>query len=181
MLGNDIIDLKLAKRENNWRRIGYLDKIFSLQEQSLTATIENPDELVWLIWSMKEAVYKIVNRLTGERFYKPKQFECFPNLSDSALGGRVLYNGEIFLTRSEVTSDLIHTTAVVNADQKLMTKYLVNSKTYVEEFNLHHPHIYLFKNEQGLPTITTKATGLQCHASISHHGQYVAVVWGSEK
>ena len=33
MIGNDIVDLDLARKESNWKRKGFLDKIFSLQEQ----------------------------------------------------------------------------------------------------------------------------------------------------
>ena len=33
MIGNDIIDLALAKKENNWQRKGFLDKLFTPKEQ----------------------------------------------------------------------------------------------------------------------------------------------------
>ena len=33
MIGNDIIDLKLAKKQSNYRRAGFLDKQFSSSEQ----------------------------------------------------------------------------------------------------------------------------------------------------
>ena len=33
MIGNDIVDLALAQKESNWKRKGFLDKIFTLQEQ----------------------------------------------------------------------------------------------------------------------------------------------------
>ena len=33
MIGNDIIDLDVAKTESNWKRKGFLDKIFTANEQ----------------------------------------------------------------------------------------------------------------------------------------------------
>ncbi|HVI44007.1 MAG TPA: 4'-phosphopantetheinyl transferase superfamily protein [Chitinophaga sp.] len=76
--GNDIIDLQLAAAENNWRRRGYLDKIYTPAEQELIASATAPDIMVWLLWSCKEAVYKIVNRSSGARSYAPQQFDCLP-------------------------------------------------------------------------------------------------------
>jgi len=65
MLGNDIVDLDLAKTQSNWRRKNYLDKIFTTEEQLLISSAKRPDEMVWLLWSMKESAYKIYNRKSG--------------------------------------------------------------------------------------------------------------------
>ena len=32
MIGNDVVDLATAKNENNWRRKGYLEKLFTEEE-----------------------------------------------------------------------------------------------------------------------------------------------------
>ncbi|RZL44586.1 MAG: 4-phosphopantetheinyl transferase family protein, partial [Pedobacter sp.] len=105
MLGNDIVDLQLATIQSNWRRKGYLQKIFTEQEQDLIANATNQDQMVWLLWSMKEAAYKIVSPMVGERFYKPKSFECTPNFSEDCLRGKVVYENFEFETVSEVTED----------------------------------------------------------------------------
>ncbi len=59
MIGNDVVDLALAKVESNWQRKGYLDKLFTTKEQNLIFCSENPTIMVWILWSRKEAVYKI--------------------------------------------------------------------------------------------------------------------------
>ena len=55
MIGNDIIDLALARKESNWLRSGFLDKIFTLREKLLISNSQNPETTVWNLWSRKEA------------------------------------------------------------------------------------------------------------------------------
>jgi phosphopantetheinyl transferase (holo-ACP synthase) len=76
LIGNDIIDLQTAAAESNWRRPGYLGKIFTPQEQDWIFQSPDPDITVWYLWSAKEAVYKIVNRTTNERKYAPLAYVC---------------------------------------------------------------------------------------------------------
>ena len=33
MLGNDVVDLQLAAVQSDWRKKGFLDKVFSAEEQ----------------------------------------------------------------------------------------------------------------------------------------------------
>ena len=80
MIGNDIVDLNLAKTQSNWKRKGYLDKIFTENEQNLIFESENPTAKVWNLWSRKEAAYKIYNRSTNIRVFNPKKFDCFDKL-----------------------------------------------------------------------------------------------------
>ena len=47
MIGNDIVDLALAQKESNWKRKGFLDKIFTLQEQLFINLSENQEIEVW--------------------------------------------------------------------------------------------------------------------------------------
>ena len=60
MVGNDIVDLKHAALESNWQRKGFLNKVFTSSEKQYIQDAENPFQMVWLIWSMKESAYKII-------------------------------------------------------------------------------------------------------------------------
>jgi hypothetical protein len=40
------------------------------------SSAENPNTMVWNLWSRKEAAYKIYNRATGIRGYFPLNLEC---------------------------------------------------------------------------------------------------------
>jgi hypothetical protein len=47
LIGNDVIDLSLAKKESNWQRKGFLKKLFSNDEQQLILEALNSFEMVW--------------------------------------------------------------------------------------------------------------------------------------
>ena len=109
MIGNDIVDLKLAYKESNWQRKGFLDKIFTTQEQHQIRSSITPNLTVWSLWSRKEAAYKIYNRQSGIRKFNPIQFECF-NLEVE----KVIFEGFEYYTRTLVNSRFIYSEAVVN-------------------------------------------------------------------
>lgn len=113
MIGNDIVDLALAEKESNWKRKGFIDKIFTIQEQSLIKSSVNQEIIIWNMWSRKEAVYKIYNRQTGIRKYNPIQFECFDlNLEI----GKVVFEDQVFYTKTEISSEYIYTIAVADIE-----------------------------------------------------------------
>ena len=95
MIGNDIVDLALAKKESNWKRKGYLDKIFTVSEQLLIQKFTNQELAIWNLWSRKEAVYKIILQKGGIRGYYPIKIECLDlNLEN----GKVQFENQIFYT-----------------------------------------------------------------------------------
>jgi len=75
LIGNDIIDLSLAKTASNWQRKGFLEKQFTANEQQLILEAPNSFVMVWRLWSMKEAAYKIYTQQHIVRFFAPKKFE----------------------------------------------------------------------------------------------------------
>jgi phosphopantetheinyl transferase (holo-ACP synthase) len=173
MLGNDIVDLQLAATQSNWRRKGYLEKIFTEKEQDLIASASNKDQMVWLLWSMKEAAYKVVNRKSLERFYSPKKFAC--DLSGN--NGLVTFENRTFYTVSEIKAQFIHTIAVQNRQSfaNIQTTFLPNKVDYLADFNAASITHVLAKDSNGIPNLIDKKGRLSC-ASVSHHGEFLAVV-----
>jgi phosphopantetheinyl transferase (holo-ACP synthase) len=109
VIGNDIVDLALARKESNWKRPGYLNKIFTTKEQLLISSAENPNTMVWNLWSRKEAAYKIYNRATGIRGYFPLNLEC---AYENSTTGSVACKGYTFYTKTVIDAEKIHTIAV---------------------------------------------------------------------
>ena len=72
MIGNDVVDLALAKKKHNWKRSGFLNKVFTEREQNLITTAEDPTKMVWSLWSQKESIYKIIARREQKRSFAPK-------------------------------------------------------------------------------------------------------------
>lgn len=131
MIGNDVVDLKLANKQSNWHRNRFLDKIFTTAEKKLIKNSKNQEITVWNLWSRKEAVYKIWNRETGIRKYNPIQFEC----SDLDLEiGKVFYENLVFFTKTEISSEYIYTIAVAEISDFEKIKTLENS-TKIENLN----------------------------------------------
>lgn len=150
-MGNDIVDLKLAKIQSNWQRKNYLDKIFTTAEQSLITAAKSPDVIVWLLWSMKESAYKIHNRKTGIRAFAPKSLNCSIY---SFTHGEVSIDGDIYFTKSSLNTAFIHTIATHNYNQ------LDEIKIAIYEAPNH-----LFDYRSTKP------------GCVSHHGKYLALVY----
>jgi phosphopantetheinyl transferase (holo-ACP synthase) len=180
VLGNDIVDLKQAAKESDWQRKGLLNKIYTPLEQELILAADCPAAVVWLIWTMKEASYKAVNRITGLRSYAPLSYVC----SGLAINGTqatasVTVDSYRLFIKAQISEEIVHSSAVLQEEQleQLRIHYLSNSAAYVDEFNQCCPEYLLFKNPEGLPLITHLPTSTTGAASVSHHGSYAAIVY----
>lgn len=180
MIGNDLVDLRQAALDSNWRRKGYLQKIYSPQEQVLILNSPLPSSMLWLIWSMKEASYKIVNRETGLRRYNPLDFTCtelFRNELEAT--GTINYQQSTYYLKSNINAQMIHSVAVSQKkDFADLTFIQLNpSKTYMEDFNSLSVSYQLSKTKSGIPQVTHTLTGRSHAASLSHHGRYLVIVY----
>ena len=159
MIGNDIVDLALAIKESNWKRKGYLDKVFTKNEQLRIIKSDNPNNMVWNLWSRKEAAYKIFNRNTGVRIYNPMQFECFD--TDKSIG-IVMNNGVSYYTKTEINFDYIHTVSVLDTNDFESVKLLNRTNKIIKI--------------KGIPYLKTINTKLLIPISISNHGNFEKIV-----
>lgn len=159
MIGNDVIDLVLAKKESNWKRKGFLDKIFTEGEQLFISKAENSETMVWNLWSRKEAAYKIYNRQTGIRAFIPRQLECF-DLEKNL--GKVICNGRVYFTKTTITSDCIETVAVTDVVDFDNVKFL-NATENLIKIN-------------GVPNYLNPKSKVLHPVSKSHHGKFESIV-----
>lgn len=180
MLGNDVVDLKQASIDSNWQRKGYLRKIYTVQEQELILDAEQPATMLWLLWTMKEASYKIINRLTAVRNYSPLSYVC-RNLviKDSDASGMVTAGDSSLYIKAVITEEMVHSAAVLREEllDQLIIHHLCNSSHYMDDFNLSCPGYMLSKNKAGLPQMTHLHSSLTSEASVSHHGRYTAILY----
>lgn len=163
MIGNDIIDLDLARKESNWQRKGFLNKIFTENEQLLILNAQNPEIMIWSLWSRKEAVYKIYNRQTQIRGYFPLLLECIDlNIVDESVLGKVHINNLIYFTKTKITDQYINTIAVENVLDFDKVKILKNREKI--QINNGVPNFYEKENRAPKPV------------SISHHGRFEQII-----
>lgn len=180
MIGNDLVDLRQAASDSNWQRKGYLSKIYTPAEQQLIVEAAEPAVMVWLIWTMKEAAYKIISRRTGLRSYNPLELVCGNLITDQLQAtGRVKYGDEVFEVKSKISTELIHSIAVSKQEDfdGLHLHFLPYTKTYPEDFNRSSVDYTLVKTLSGLPEMIHTATGNRHAASVSHHGRFLAVTY----
>ena len=176
MIGNDIIDLSLAKIGSDWQRRGFLEKQFTANEQQVILAATNPFLLVWRFWSMKEAAYKVFTQQNEMCFFAPKKFDC---LLISNKEGMVLYKDEIFYTSSIVTQDYIFTLASYEKSTKPYSKFAMPQdidimiKIKLEDVTKFSAiEIEQKKSKNGAPFYYYKDILLTRSCSISHHGNY---------
>ena len=185
MLGNDIIDIKEAKRTSNWQRKGFLDKVFSSHEQKEIQESLDPFYLVWRLWSMKESAYKVSIQFGLERLFNPSSIKCTIISSEVGLisiGGLSLYS------ETKVSEDYI--LSLVNSldKQKTITKVLkiptqnlqVQQEVLCQQilaqvstdYNYDKDDLRIQKTNLNVPYISHKNKKIASHISISHHGKY---------
>lgn len=164
MIGNDIVDLTLAKIESNWKRKGFLHKIFTINEQKLILASENSAIKVWNLWSRKEAAYKIFNRSTKIRTFNPTKFECFDvSINENETFGIVKFEENLFYTKTTVNSDFVNSAAFVDINQKYNHEIFT-----IEQYQSFIVEKKIVKNEFGIPCFYNKNELV----SIAHHGRY---------
>ena len=178
-IGNDIVDLNLAKIESNWQRKGFLEKQFTQKEQYEILSSENPFLKVWLFWSMKEAAYKCYTQKVKERFFAPQKFEC--TLISKEIG-RVFFKGNVFYTTSFFNALYVHTTAR-ETKEKVATFSAVGLPNTIDSdlkiklavaIGVSSEEIEKRKTTIGAPLFYYQEELLTTSCSISHHGNYGA-------
>lgn len=175
MIGNDIIDLHLAEQESNIRRRGFLDKLFLPAEQDIIAAAAQPAAMVWLLWSCKEAVYKIIHRYSRKRLYAPHHYACaLQEVAGTVVTGTVIHQQQCWYFKSRSMGTCIHTQAA--ASLSLLEQVQVFTGYHLTtDYTTLLPGRVFYKDADGIPFTRNRYTG-ECHpVSVSHHGKYLGI------
>lgn len=185
-IGNDIVDLNLAKTESNWQRRGFLEKQFTKKEQQEVYNSENPFLKVWQFWSMKEAAYKCYTQKIEKRFFAPQKFECsLVSLTE----GFVLFEENKYGTSTSFNPFYMHTIAKETINEvAIFSKIGSSKKIHIDlkiqltlETGVLSDEIVKLKTTVGAPLFYHKEKLLTKSCSVSHHGNYGAFVFTLEK
>lgn len=196
MIGNDIVDLNLAKTQSNLQRSGFLDKIFTKKEQEFIHNEKRSFEMVWLLWSMKESAYKIYSRQHNTRFFAPKKFECEIDASPKT----VKIKSITYFTTFTISEDCIHTVATLNMADLIIADFfklkndnykIQHNTTYKnlklvisDQFNIPISKVKIQKDNNGIPSVKyldvlsnfsgrlKKGSVEKSSISMSHHGLF---------
>ncbi len=156
MIGNDVVDLSLAKQESNWQRPGFLQKIFTPAEQHLIFLSKNQHRLVWDLWARKEAVYKIIIQQFEAAFrgYYPTKIE----VADYA-NGLVTFQDQMYYTQTLHGSEFLHCIALPYPKFQ-----------HVQPM----PENTVLQNQNGIPHVLINDQWQR--VSKSHHGRFTKIV-----
>lgn len=187
MIGNDIVDLKYAAIESNWKRPRFLNKVFSEEEQLLISNSDNGHQMVWLLWSMKESAYKIYVQQFGVRFFNPKKLRCE---LISLKQGFVSIENKVYFTNTTLTKDFIYTVAksqetgknlndifkIQNENVSYKSQSDITKKKLLNIFselkNSATSDMEIRKNLAGIPRLYCNTNEENISFSITHHGRY---------
>ena len=188
MSGNDIVDITVAAAESNWRRKGFLEKIFTVDEQKYIKDAAAPDEMVWKLWSMKESAYKIYTRQYGGRFFAPQKFSC--SLL-SATTGFVTFNNISYQTTTIAAKKYIYSIACLKGftntellsscfclpqiehrrQQQFIYKKIIDFFTRLTAQRKEDTSVV--KDKNGIPFLHC-FNNVKFPISITHHGSFAA-------
>ncbi len=185
MIGNDVVDLKAAALQTNWRRKGFLRKVFSAREQGLISGSKDQHQMVWLLWSMKEAAYKARQRAFSlPRMLNWQSLICeVTDLESKKATGFVKTAGNKFFTATDLSSEAIHTTSQFHPDKEVKNVVLETSseaakkemlQTIAQHFSVGDSKLSITKDSFGLPAITYEDRILFEQFSLSDHGRFAA-------
>ncbi|QTE21396.1 4'-phosphopantetheinyl transferase family protein [Polaribacter cellanae] len=184
-IGNDIVDLNLAKTQSNWQRKGVLEKQFTKKEQEIILNVNDSFLQVWQFWSMKEAAYKCYTQKVKKRFFAPKKFECALISKEE---GIVVFENLEFYTTTIFNEFYIYTLAK-SYQEKIEIFSNISSAKMVEsdiklklakETEIPSKEIEKRKSIIGAPIYYHKEKKLIRSCSISHHGNYGAFAFTLE-
>jgi phosphopantetheinyl transferase (holo-ACP synthase) len=176
MVGNDIVDLNEARNASNWERPRFLKKLFSEAEQLCIKTSDNPFVMVWRLWSMKEASYKLYTQLKPSRFYNPKAFQC----EIEGNKGIVRFKDFKCYLETKITLNYIISEARLEPNNLTSTIVQFNSTKHKTQSEILKSELldgfgndyHIKKNQFNIPVLSNGKNNY--NISLTHHGNYGA-------
>ena len=191
--GNDIVDLSATDplRTCSYR---FYSRIISSEEKALYDQLGGLpfDNYVWLLWSIKESVYKYTSRTDVGLVFAPLTIPILhlhlPS-GDGFYKSMVIYGSEILYSRSIITNRLIVT--VVSNDENFDRTWWgfrsVDEAGYADQSAsvrtfalgklataLSRADLKIEKTAAGYPVVLDGNGLLDISLSLAHHGHFVA-------
>ena len=189
MIGTDIIDLIEARVKSDWRRKGYLTKLFSKDEIHYIEQASDPDLTVWRLWSMKESAYKADFHKTGLRKFNPVEFSC--DIQGLELGV-VRIDSRSYKTVTKATDQYVLSWTEQDNIKSSCKSIRTGSMGFVRISELLYSRlerdiaaslekdsemVKIHKTKEGVPEVYLQGSKFNIYCSISHHGVYGSILF----
>ena len=177
MIGNDIVDLEVARKNSKSANSRFLKKVFSEEEIEIIQNSDDPELVLWQLWSMKEAAYKAHQRNFGfPKILNPIKYQCRPEEEV------VQIDKAVYHIATSITSEYLHS---YTPSEDFHIKFLQNQENLeteiaqsISEANLLEPgQIIYYKNAKHLPVYRLQNSSEALPISLSHHGKFAAIIF----
>lgn len=197
MIGNDIVDITLARESSNWNRPRYLDKLFNSKEQSLIKNARDPELQLWLLWACKEAAYKAWSAVSHLRKFAPKSLSItdWQPLTSGRYRATVHTEQQTYLVTAQATRTYVRAFTKVApfniAKQEILfhpdlpaldwEPIITNATQNLGALHLAcaPDHISIQKNELGRPILYYQNEPSGIYLSWAHHGEWAEIILGA--
>lgn len=183
MIGIDIVDLELARINSRWKEQRFLDKLFTIDEQTFLGNDESQYQNIWRLWSMKESAYKIYSRTFTTSIFNPKSFICAIS-SDKT--GTVCFEGQQVITTTDYNLNNIYTVAKLPNTQYLKEMAVLEGsekekglqlkdkaiQVFADMKSVSNDSISIVKNHIGRPQLYLNHELQDNVLTLTHHGNY---------
>jgi phosphopantetheinyl transferase (holo-ACP synthase) len=189
-IGNDIIALDKIDAGRTILPVFYT-RILDPAETGLYAELSSVpfEQYVWLLWSIKESVYKCIKRTAPELRFSPRKIIVRQiGQSSNTYRSLVTFNSALFCTESQVNDKFISTLATNDAGfdricwdvrQILQTDPESQSQqvrlALLERLQSVFPgdRLQIKKADAGYPVLVRNSTAVDLPISFSHHHDLV--------
>lgn len=117
-IGNDIVDLTHPDISEKHLNTRFLNRVLSASEKADLNTTHNTKKRLWMLWSGKEAAYKVLKKKRPELVFAHAKFVVSIDKEQSY--GTVIFENEVLSLRWITSLDWIHCVAVIKSDEKYL-------------------------------------------------------------
>lgn len=182
MIGNDIIDLRLAISENKSANQRYRNKAFTKSENRLIDLSKDPELTIWQIWAAKESAYKLHQRTYKlEPKLNPLSFNCSYQNKNSII---VITEQQQYFVSLKFGSSYIYAETTTETESKICRKIFDKQSSYEdylqlfsEENMIKRDQLQLVKDQYHIPSILNSISEEMIPVSITHHGKFSALAF----
>jgi phosphopantetheinyl transferase (holo-ACP synthase) len=130
IIGNDLVDLNTPDAKNYPKKQRFIQRVLCDSEQEFYKGHQYYRTIFWILWSAKEAVYKIVKKFHQEAVFAHKLYVCEINfLSNEFASGFVTYNNLKYPVTFSITPNWVHCIATTsNHKGKIIFRIMANSE-----------------------------------------------------
>lgn len=185
MIGNDIIDRQIPVSKK-WNTLRYLNKIYTVIEQKQISASVEPELVMKLLWSLKEATYKAhQRRFNLKRSYNPIRFNCRVISEENGfISGEINIDEVVYFSSSKITSQFIHSRVTseenIKTSAKIFKKNLILKEALIAAFSIlykkPHSEFSIKKNRQFVPLLFMNGIKQDHAFSLTHHGNFSAFI-----